>query len=181
MAARRPRGVAVMKYYATIDNQTYEVCIEGEDITIDGEAVEADMQHLTYGNLYSLLLNHASHEIEVEANPRERGEYGVLIEGARYAVKVQDERTRRLVPAERRAQAAAGETTIRAPIPGLVVKVLVAPGQQVAEGQPLLILEAMKMENDLRAPHAGTVHEIRVEPGAQVALGQALALLKVEA
>ncbi len=170
-----------MKYYASIDGQTLEVCIEGANrITIDGVPVEADIQHLSYGNLYSLLVDHTSYEADVEANAGRRGEYAVLISGIRYGVVVQDERTRRLVPAERKAQAAAGETTIRAPIPGLVVKVLVEPGQQVAEGQPLLILEAMKMENDLRAPHAGTVHEVRVQPGAQVALGQALALIKGE-
>ncbi len=169
-----------MKYYASIDGNTFEVSIEGANrITIDGVPVDADIEHISYGNLYSLLVDHTSHEVEVE-NAGRRGEYGVLISGIRYGVVVQDERTRRLVPAERKAQAAAGETTIRAPIPGLVVKVLVEPGQQVTEGQPLLILEAMKMENDLRAPHAGTVHEVRVQPGAQVALGQALALIKGE-
>ncbi len=169
-----------MKYYASIGGKTFEVSIEGANrITIDGVPVEADLQHLSYGNLYSLLVDHASHEVEVERAGR-RGEYAVLISGIRYSVVVQDERTRRLVPAEGKARAAAGETTIRAPIPGLVVKVLVEPGEQVAEGQPLLILEAMKMENDLRAPPAGRVHEVRVQPGAQVALGQALALIKGE-
>ena len=169
-----------MKYYASIEGKTFEVSIEGANrIIIDGVPVDADIQHLSYGNLYSLLVDHASHEVEVEHAGR-RGEYAVLISGIRYGVVVQDERTRRLVPAEGKAHVAAGETTIRAPIPGLVVKVLVEPGQQVVEGQPMLILEAMKMENDLRAPHAGKVHEVRVQPGAQVALGQALALIRAE-
>jgi biotin carboxyl carrier protein len=59
-----------------------------------------------------------------------------------------------------------------------VVKVLVEAGQEVQEGETLLILEAMKMENELRAPRQGTVHEIRTEPGAQVASGQVLLTLR---
>ena len=59
---------------------------------------------------------------------------------------------RRLALVDRNLKPPDGELTVKAPIPGLVVKVLVAPGQQVVEGEPLLILEAMKMENELRAP-----------------------------
>ncbi len=71
-----------------------------------------------------------------------------------------------------------GELSIKAPIPGLVVKVAVEPGQEVAEGDTLIILEAMKMENELRAPRAGVVLEVKVDPGAQVALGQAMVSLR---
>ena len=53
-----------------------------------------------------------------------------------------------------------------------------APGQQVAEGEPLLILEAMKMENELRAPRAGVIHDVRVEPRMLVTLGQVLLTLR---
>jgi biotin carboxyl carrier protein len=71
-----------------------------------------------------------------------------------------------------------GELSIKAPIPGLVVRVLVEPGRPVVEGETLLILEAMKMENEIRAPRAGVIHEVRSEPGAQVASGQILLTLK---
>ena len=60
----------------------------------------------------------------------------------------------------------------------LMVKVAVEPGRTVTEGQTLIILEAMKMENDLRAPRDGVVHEVRVAAGAQVALGQLLVTLR---
>jgi biotin carboxyl carrier protein len=122
-------------------------------------------------------MDHASHEVVVEADPLQRGEYGVLIEGTRYEVTVQDERVRRLAAATRPPQAG-GEVTVRAPIPGLVIKVLVAAGQEVVEGESLLILEAMKMENELRTPRAGVVHEVRVAPGAQVAHGQVLVTIR---
>jgi propionyl-CoA carboxylase alpha chain len=60
------------------------------------------------------------------------------------------------------------EGSLHAPMPGTVVRVEVAEGDEVAEGQTLVILEAMKMEHTLRAPHAGTVTEVRCAPGNQV-------------
>ena len=101
-----------------------------------------------------------------------------MVSGLRYLVKVQDERSRRMALADRTLRAPEGELAIKAPIPGLVVKVLVAPGQTVAEGETMLILEAMKMENEVRAPRAGVVHEVRVEAGSQVAMGQVVLMLR---
>lgn len=162
-----------MRFFATIDDHTYEIVIEGDQISVDGVEIEANMQLTGQQDLYSLLMDHASHEVVVEADPLQRGQFGVMIAGTRYDVKVQDERVRRLSIAQQRPQAG-GEIAVRAPIPGLVVKLLVAPGQEVVEGESLLILEAMKMENELRTPRAGVVHEVRTTPGAQVAHGQVL-------
>ena len=67
---------------------------------------------------------------------------------------------------------------VKAPIPGLVIKILVSPGQAVTEGDTLLLLEAMKMENEIRAPRNGTIHDVRVGPGTQVAMGQVLVSLR---
>ena len=64
--------------------------------------------------------------------------------------------------------------TVRAPMPGRVVRVAVAPGQSVAARQAVVVVEAMKMENELRAPHAGTVRALHVRPGDQVDAGQLL-------
>lgn len=167
-----------MKYFATVEGQTYEVVIEGHGrITVDGVEMTADMRPVGRPELHSLLLDHASHEVVVEAGAGGRNLYSVLVGGTQYSVKVQDERARRLAQADRGVRAPAGELAIKSPIPGLIVRVPVAPGQAVAEGEPLVILEAMKMENELRAPRAGIVHEVRVAAGAQVALGQVLVTL----
>ena len=107
-----------------------------------------------------------------------RNLYDLMVSGVRYSVKVQDERSRRLSLADRSLRAPDGELLIKAPIPGLIVRVSAEPGQQLAEGDTLVILEAMKMENELRAPRAGVVHEVRVKPGDQVALGQVLITLR---
>jgi propionyl-CoA carboxylase alpha chain len=67
--------------------------------------------------------------------------------------------------------------SLLAPMPGTVVSVTVEKGQQVEPGQPVLVLEAMKMQNTVRAPGAGTVTQIDVQPGAQVAAGEVLAVV----
>ncbi len=68
--------------------------------------------------------------------------------------------------------------SLLAPMPGTVVSVVVEAGQQVAAGQPVLVLEAMKMQHTVSAPHSGTVTEIDVAPGAQVAAGEVLAVVE---
>lgn len=67
-----------------------------------------------------------------------------------------------------------GDGRVKAPIPGLIIRVLVEPGAYVEAGQPLLILEAMKMENPIGSPRSGTVSEVRVREGQSVALGDLL-------
>jgi len=70
--------------------------------------------------------------------------------------------------------AVAGPVTLRAPIPGKVVKQLVRVGETVIGGQPVIVLEAMKMENELRAPRPGTVAAIHAAEGSTVETGQEL-------
>ncbi len=168
-----------MKYYATVNDHTYEIVIEHHDrILVDGIEYNVDLKAISGRQLYSLLLNNASHEVVLDPASDQRSSYDILVGGQRYLVKVQDERGRRLSLADRNLKPSDGELAIRAPIPGLIVKVLVAPGQAVIEGEPLLILEAMKMENELRAPRAGVVHEVRIGARTQVAQGQTLLTLR---
>ena len=76
------------------------------------------------------------------------------------------------------APAAAGGQTISAPMPGTIFDIKVTPGQAVNEGDVLIILEAMKMENEIMAPEAGTVDAVLVTKGASVNMGDALVTLK---
>lgn len=75
-------------------------------------------------------------------------------------------------------QASAGADAMAAPMPGTVIKILVAPGDQVVENQPLLVLEAMKMENEIVADRSGQVSEIFVERNQSVNAGDALITIK---
>jgi biotin carboxyl carrier protein len=82
-------------------------------------------------------------------------------------VRVESERMRSAEQAKK-ATVAGGDKTVKSPMPGRVVKVLVAKGDAVEVGQGLLVLEAMKMENEVRARVAGTVAEVHVAPGSTV-------------
>lgn len=76
------------------------------------------------------------------------------------------------------ARAAVGDGRVKAPIPGLINRLLVEPGAAVEAGTPLLVLEAMKMENEIRAPRPGVVASIAVKPGQTVLLGEVMVEVK---
>ncbi|HVM29617.1 MAG TPA: biotin/lipoyl-containing protein [Candidatus Limnocylindrales bacterium] len=104
----------------------------------------------------------------------------VVIDGWRFEVVV--ERADRAALRERAQQAAAASQStssvrLRAQIPGRVTRLWVAAGDRVEQGQRLLAIEAMKMENEVRAPRAGTLDEIAVEEGQLVELNQELLTL----
>ena len=166
-----------MKYIATVDGQEYTIEIESDNqVVVNGQPVQVDFRKVGSLTLYSLLLDNHSFEVVVEDEGR--GVRQVVLGGNLYRVRVEDERTRRLSRADRRPQLTRGEVTIKAPIPGMVVKLLVAPGDTVFEGQGVAILEAMKMENELCAPRGGTVHEVRASPGEVVDQGQILVTIQ---
>jgi biotin carboxyl carrier protein len=125
-------------------------------------------------SLYSLILDNFSHEVIAE---RREGKTEVLIEGHLYEAEVEDARLAQLRAMGGQEHAEHGSATVNAPMPGLVVKVMVAPGEIVERDQGLLVLEAMKMENVIRSPRPGEVRSISVEPGQTVNLGDALVVV----
>jgi biotin carboxyl carrier protein len=109
-------------------------------------------------------LRGASYEIAIE--PQGQNQHVVYVDGRAVPVTVLAPGKRR--PATDRTASTAGPVAIAAPMPGRVVKVLVAPGDAVTARQGLVVVEAMKMENELRAPRDGTVAEVRTREGAPV-------------
>ena len=99
----------------------------------------------------------------------------LLDQGALRTVPAVDERTRHIRSLTARSSGAATGGTVKAPMPGLVVKVLVESGQSVKKGDGLLVLEAMKMENEIAAPTDGVVDSIGVKAGTAVEKGAELA------
>ncbi|RME82957.1 MAG: biotin/lipoyl-binding protein [Caldilineae bacterium] len=164
-----------MKYHAQVEDQTYEIEIEDTGtVRLGDRCFQTDLLQVGPLGLYSLLIDHASYELIVEEI---QFGYRVTLEGRSYEVKVADERQLRLAGGETVQLAPGGELAIRAPIPGLVVRVLVEEGQEVEMNQPVVILEAMKMENELRTPRAGVVSQIKVAAGESVEQGAELILL----
>ena len=105
-------------------------------------------------------------------------EWFVTLRGRRIPVGVRTWRERLMDEAERAATVHSGPVSVKATLPGLVVAVVVAVGDEVEEGAPLLTIEAMKMQNEVRAPRAGRVIEVSVASGVAVATGAALLRLE---
>jgi biotin carboxyl carrier protein len=104
-----------------------------------------------------------------------RGEFLVGLDGKIAAVTVNGRRRRRLSGDQ--AGVGHGKQSIVAPMPGRVVRVLVGPGDEVHVRQPLVVVEAMKMENELRSPKSGTIKEVTVSAGMSVEAGRVLVTL----
>ena len=164
-----------MKYIAQVDETTYEIEISPEGkITVDGTPVEADLLQVDPLGLYSLLIDHQSYELVVEE--QQRGSR-VTLGGNTFLVDVIGERQLRMESSRADVSAGDGDLPIIAPIPGLVVKVMVTEGTKVELNDPLVILEAMKMENEIRAPREGVVKNISVEVGQSVEGGVQMLVL----
>ena len=170
-----------MRYWTTIGSRTYELTVEGEGpapaVTVDGEPCDIDYYEVARDAIYSLILDGNSAELWVRRD--ERGGYVVFVAGHTLAVSVEDERRRRI--RELKGAAGAGEQAaaeVKAPMPAMVLDVLVAPGDEVAEGQGLCVVEAMKMENLMRAPRGGVVKEVKIEKGRGVSLGDVLVVIE---
>ena len=176
-----------MKYVTTITptgspvgtGRTYEIEIdEGGIVRVNGTDYVADLRRIADLDLYSLLLDNKSYEVHV--HDTERNSYRVMVSAQGYEgyeVRVLDERAYRASQVSGAIAGGAGDSAIKAPIPGLVVKVLVDEGTEVVAGQTLVILEAMKMENELRAPRPGVVATIKAKPGNSVNQGDVLVTL----
>jgi biotin carboxyl carrier protein len=142
-------------------------------VTVDGERLEVEALNLPQGALV-LRLGTSTAVAEFE----EKGdEYAVLLRGQVSRFDVVDERARalRAVAAPFEAE---GRQTIHSPMPGKIVKVFVRPGDAVAEGQGLIVVEAMKMENELKSPKAGTVVDIFAAEGQTVDNGAKLVVVE---
>jgi biotin carboxyl carrier protein len=100
--------------------------------------------------------------------------YSILIDGIDYEVGVRDPRMELLSRAARLAPAETGAAEVRAPIPGLITRLLKPPGGPVRKGQPVLCLDAMKLENEIAAPRDGRLVSVEVRAGQAVEKGQLL-------
>lgn len=161
------------RFIGTYGQTTREIDIEPladgtYAVTLDGVRREVDARHFE-GGTWSLLVDGESYDIELEvAGQTEReGRYNTLIRSSVFELSVVDERQVRL-GAGSGVMREEGPQVMVAPMPGKIVKLLVSPGDQVDDGQAVIVIEAMKMENELRAPTAGVVARIFVAEGDAV-------------
>ena len=157
-----------MRYFAKLQGQKEAVPVDIEQLggaatrlTLGGKRHEVDALMLEHGAV-SLLVDGHSYRVEFEENG---DEVGVLVRGQVSRVDVADERRAAAARGRAAGFTVEGKQVISAPMPGKVVKVLVKVGDEVKEGQGLVVVEAMKMENELKSPKAGKVAELFAKEG----------------
>jgi biotin carboxyl carrier protein len=145
----------------------------GYAVTMNGTRYELDSVVLPHGAV-SMIIDGDSYSVEFD----EKGdEVAVLLRGQVMRFDIADERRLRMRSVSA-TFSVEGRQTVTAPMPGRIVKVFVEPGQAVTEGQGLLVVEAMKMENEIKSPKAGTVLEVCVKDGATVENGAKLLVVE---
>src|SRR6266508_3270991 len=161
-----------MKYITNVEGKQFLVeIIDEKHVSVDGKVYEVDFESVSGQPVYSLIVDGRSHESYIYQGD---DNWQVLLRGRLYPVTVEDEREKRLRSAAGGGVAETGEFHLRAPMPGLVVTILVEEGQSIKKGQVLLILESMKMQNELKSPRDGVIGRVRVKPGETVEQKQTL-------
>jgi acetyl/propionyl-CoA carboxylase alpha subunit len=152
------------EFKLTVDDRVYQIELHGNSLLVDGQPFVIGHENgvLTVdGILYDVTLDEGK----------------AIVDGEEYLIEVAGMAVQASAPkkaAPKKAKAAAGAGSVTAIMPGAILKVLVAEGDEVQEGAVVAILEAMKMENEIHAHKAGVVIKVYVAPGDSVENGQAL-------
>jgi glutaconyl-CoA/methylmalonyl-CoA decarboxylase subunit gamma len=167
----------------TIGDKSYEIDLTADGVRVDGEEFRASVDG--YGGTRIVTVN--GRPVRVDVGAESGGTRPVTVEGRTMQVGLEAAPARVFAPAPTSAQrpvasaapvlAVAVKGAVTAQMTGRIVRIDVQPGQTVASGDLLLILEAMKMENEIRSSRAGTVKELRVAPGDRVNKGDPLVVL----
>jgi biotin carboxyl carrier protein len=167
-----------MKLKAAVAGKEHSVDLRlaGERVfaDIDGRSYQLELRATNQG--YLIIHDNAVFDCRVEGQPLSGTVVDVLVGTDQYAVTLID--PKRLRGAATASAHADGAARIVAPMPGRVVRVLVAKGASVEAGAGIVVVEAMKMQNEMKAPKAGTVATLNVEVGTTVNGGDVLAVIE---
>jgi len=166
-----------MAYIAMIDGEQIPVIL-GKDAGGSTTVTIGDREYVvdprwTQSDLLSLLINGRSYQVDIHSD---KDLHEVLIEGRHFAFELFDERKSLLKRSA--AIGAEGVQEIKTSMPGKIVKILVAEGEEVQQGQGLVVVEAMKMENEIKSPKAGVVKKVGVKEGEAVEAGALLIVVE---
>jgi len=165
-----------VKYFVDVGGHAHEVEVDEREpawLTIDGRRYAVSYDEADQLGQVVFLHEGKSYALSIEGDGRE---VGVTLAGHFYGVAIEDERERAAHLADR--ETGAGGGTVESSMPGVVVELLVEEGAVVERGQPLLILEAMKMQNEIVSPWAGEVTQLLVARGQAVGRGAKLVTLR---
>jgi biotin carboxyl carrier protein len=146
-------------------NSSYQAIIDGQPVGLDAKLLQP--------GVLSLIIEGRAHRCVLHRSPTETA---IQIEDKRLTFIIEDRRSLRASRGKRGA--ASGSQVIKAPMPGRIVRLLVAPGDQVAAHQGVIVIEAMKMQNELKTPRAGRVARVEVAAGATVSANDTLVVIE---
>ncbi len=168
-----------VKYFIEIEGQKLEVELpidDNESVLVDQEPVSVDFKDVGSKGVLSCIVDGVPYLMNIEKSD---DGYRVHVNGVDVKVNVADERAmsiRKLIGKRATKRDSAGD--IKAPMPGLIVKLLVNEGDSVTQGQGVIVVEAMKMENEIASPVDGTIKAIKVEPGQAVNKNDLMIVIK---
>jgi len=162
-----------MKYLVTVNGERLEVTLDGGAAEVNGTSAPARVADLEGTPVKLVTIGDEVHRVVVRRGET-RGRYTLAIDGHRYDIEALDERTHAIRELSGGSAAPTGHAPLKAPMPGLVVRVSVAVGDTVSAGQGLVAIEAMKMENELRCVAGGRVKAIHASVGQAVEKGALL-------
>ena len=168
-----------MKLNAELNNENYEIEIksEGEKVfaRVDDREYELEASKVEQ-NVYLLKNDHKIYEVFVSPKSDENAPYKVKIKNYDFEINLID--PKRLRGSKTADGQADGIAEIKTAMPGKLVRVLIEPGAEIKQGEPILVVEAMKMQNEMKSPKDGIVKEIRFAEGATVNAGDVLAVIE---
>jgi biotin carboxyl carrier protein len=153
--------------------QSFELAKVDQQWQLNGADIQADIQGQSNGQ-WSVLLDHKSYNAQLEKIDKENKELVLKIDGQRYTLQIKEDIDVLLDKMGINMSASQKAAPLKAPMPGMVLKVLVSVGQTVNKGDALLILEAMKMENVLKATGTAVIKAIKAEEKTAVEKGAVL-------
>ncbi|MFZ1379533.1 MAG: acetyl-CoA carboxylase biotin carboxyl carrier protein subunit [Saprospiraceae bacterium] len=152
----------------------YQITSGKTKLDLDKESLKNfDIRKIDDQNFH-IILNQNSFRVNVSDINIDDSLVKLRVNGKEYEVKVETELEQRIASMGLNRSKKKNEDLINAPMPGLVLKVLVEKGQSVTKGEALLVLEAMKMENVIKSPHDGVIEDIFVVNKDKVDKGQLL-------
>ena len=167
------------RYIVRIKDREYDIALDyladRLEATVNGNKRDI-VVHRLRDTRSLVLIDHRSYEVDIRSNGAtgSSGEKIVFVRGRDIHLTVEDYALAQMNKAAGRTSTLTVESSFRAPMPGLVVQIRVQPGQEIKAGDPLIVIEAMKMENVLKARCSGTVKSIPVSIGQSVEKGDTL-------
>lgn len=160
-------------YKATVNSHVFEIHSDNDALNINGTPLSWDVVQIADG-YFNILYQNKSFRAEVVKTDAAAKTFTYKINGHHYTVELKDKFDLLLEKMGMNNSSASKINHIKAPMPGLIIDLKIKAGDSVKVGEPLLILEAMKMENILKAPGEGVVKNVKIKKGDSVEKGQVL-------